>query len=113
MFLSRLAPLLLLIPFVAAEGVHKLKLKKVQPTAQNPVLETAYLAEKYGGYSQVPMMGAGGSGRNIRLTRPTHNENGEELVYTQNEFNADGGHSVPLSSMWLVFIDAYPTHTLA
>ena len=98
MFLSRLAPLLI-IPFVAAEGVHKLKLKKLQPTVQNPALETAYLAEKYGAYGQVPMMGAGGSGRNIRLTRPSHNELGQDLVWTQEEFNVDGGHSVPLSSM--------------
>lgn len=99
MFLTRLAPLLLLIPFVAAEGVHKLKLKKLPRTVENPVFETAYLAEKYGGNGQVPIMGAGGSARNIRLTRPSHNENGQELVWAQNEFNADGGHSVPLSSM--------------
>ena len=98
MLLSRLAPLVLL-PFVAAEGVHKLKLKKIPQESRNHALETAYLAEKYGAYGQVPMMGAGGSGRNIRLTRPSHNELGQELVWTQEEFNVDGGHSVPLSSM--------------
>ena len=98
MFFRKLSSLLLLLPFVAAD-VHKLKLKKLQPTVQNPALETAYLAEKYGAYGQVPMMGAGGSGRNIRLTRPSHNELGQELVWTQEEFNVDGGHSVPLSSM--------------
>ena len=95
MFLSRLAPLLI-IPFVAAEGVHKLKLKKLQPTVQNPALETAYLAEKYGGRSQVPLMGSG-IGRNVRLSRPSV-QDGEELFWTQDEFNLEGGHNVPLSS---------------
>ena len=94
MFLSRLAPLLI-IPFVAAEGVHKLKLKKLQPTAQNPALETAYLAEKYGG-AQVPLMGAG-IGRDVRLSRPSVKD-GEQLFWTQDEFAAEGGHTVPLSS---------------
>ena len=95
MFLSRLAPLLI-IPFVAAEGVHKLKLKKLPPAASNPALESAYLAEKYGGRSQVPLMGAG-IGRNVRLSRPSV-EDGEELFWTQDEFSVDGGHNVPLSS---------------
>ncbi|KAH8105845.1 endopeptidase [Cristinia sonorae] len=97
MFLSRLAPLLIL-PFVAAEGVHKLKLKKLSSAASNPALESAYLAEKYGGgQSQTPMMGLGGTGRNVRLGRPAHYE-GEELFWTQNDFNANGGHNVPLSN---------------
>ncbi|CAL1700682.1 unnamed protein product [Somion occarium] len=96
MFLSRLAPLLI-IPFVAAEGIHKLKLKKLQPVAQNPILETAYLAEKYGGAPQLSMIGAGGLGRNVRVTRPSH-RNGEELLWTQEEFNVDGGHNVPLTN---------------
>lgn len=95
MLLSRLAPLVLL-PFVAAEGVHKLKLKKLPPAASNPALESAYLAEKYGGRSQVPLMGAG-IGRNVRLSRPSV-EDGEELFWTQDEFSVDGGHNVPLSS---------------
>ena len=67
MFLSRLAPLLIL-PFVAAEGVHKLKLQKLQPVSQDFTYESAHLAEKYGG--QHPLMGSGGAGRNIRLTNP-------------------------------------------
>ncbi|RPD67163.1 endopeptidase [Lentinus tigrinus ALCF2SS1-6] len=94
MLLSRLAPLVLL-PFVAAEGVHKLKLKKLPPAASNPALESAYLAEKYGGRSQVPM--GTGIGRNVRLSRPSV-QDGEELFWTQDEFTVDGGHNVPLSN---------------
>ena len=96
MILSRLAPLLL-IPFVAADGVHKLKLKKVPPASSNPALESAYLAQKYGGQLQVPMMGSGGLGRNIRLGRPTH-QDGEDLFWTQDSIDLEGGHNVPLSS---------------
>ena len=60
--------LLALVPYVAAAGVHKLPLKKLAPAAANPSLETAYLAEKYGGQAsfQTPMAGAGGSGRRLR-----------------------------------------------
>ncbi|KAI0719554.1 endopeptidase [Cerioporus squamosus] len=95
MLLSRLAPLVLL-PFVAAEGIHKLKLKKLAPAASNPALESAYLAEKYGGRSQVPLGGMG-IGRNVRLSRPSV-QDGEELFWTQDEFAVDGGHNVPLSN---------------
>ena len=94
MLLSRLAPLVLL-PFVAADGVHKLRLKKVAPAATNPALESAYLAEKYGGGSQMPL--GPGIGRNVRLSRPAV-QDGEELFWTQDEFATEGGHNVPLSS---------------
>lgn len=94
MLLSRLAPLVLL-PFVAADGVHKLKLKKLPPATSNPGLESAYLAEKYGG-AQLPLVGAG-IGRNVRLSRPSV-QDGEELFWTQDEFTAEVGHNVPLSS---------------
>ncbi|KAI0750805.1 aspartic peptidase A1 [Daedaleopsis nitida] len=93
MLLSRLAPLVLL-PFVAAD-VHKLKLKKLAPAATNPALESAYLAEKYGG-AQTPLMGTG-IGRDVRLSRPSVKD-GEELFWTQDEFTAEGGHNVPLSN---------------
>ena len=95
MLLSRLAPLVLL-PFAAADGLHKLKLKKLAPASSNPALESAYLAEKYGGRSQVPLMGSG-IGRNVRLSRPSV-QDGEVLFWTQDEFNLEGGHNVPLSS---------------
>ena len=95
MFLRKLTSLLLLLPFVAAD-VHKLKLKKLAPASSNPALESAYLAEKYGGSSQVPLMGSG-IGRNVRLSRPSV-QDGEELFWTQDEFNLEGGHNVPLSS---------------
>ncbi|TBU49536.1 endopeptidase [Dichomitus squalens] len=95
MLLSRLAPLVLL-PFAAAAGLHKLKLKKLPPASSNPALESAYLAEKYGGRSQVPLMGAG-TGRNVRLSRPAV-QDGEELFWTQEEFSVEGGHNVPLSN---------------
>ncbi|KAI0723305.1 endopeptidase [Earliella scabrosa] len=94
MLLSRLAPLVLL-PFVAADGVHRLKLKKLPPASSNPALESAYLAEKYGG-AQVPLMGAG-IGRDVRLSRPSVKD-GEQLFWTQDEFAAEGGHTVPLSN---------------
>ena len=90
MILSRLAPLLL-IPFAAAE-VHKLKLKKLPQEPRNHALEAAYLAEKYGA-SQTPLFGAGGIGRNIRLSDQTE---GDDLYWTQEMLK--GGHSVPLSS---------------
>ena len=97
MILSRLAPLLL-IPFVAADGVHRLKLKKVPPASSNPALESAYLAQKYGAQVQTPMMGSGGVGRNIRVGRPTH-QDGEDLFWTQEDgITLEGGHNVPLSS---------------
>ncbi|KAL6299679.1 endopeptidase [Sparassis latifolia] len=89
---------LLLLPFVAAaDGVHRLKLQKLPPAASNPALESAYLAEKYGGYSQVPLMGAGGVGRNVRLSRPALLD-GENLYWTQEELLGKGGHGVPLSN---------------
>ncbi|KAM5540515.1 hypothetical protein V8D89_005973 [Ganoderma adspersum] len=95
MLLSRLAPLVLL-PFAAANGVHKLKLKKLPPASSNPAMESAYLAEKYGGRSQVPLMGSG-IGRDVRISRPSVHD-GEELFWTQDEFNVEGGHNVPLSN---------------
>ncbi|KAL4241985.1 peptidase A1 family protein [Abortiporus biennis] len=94
MFLSCLAPLLI-IPLAAAEGIQRLKLHKLPPSAGNPALESAYLADKY--ESQLPILGAGGVGRKLRLSRPTH-QDGEELFWTQDEFNANGGHSVPLTN---------------
>ncbi|EMD40732.1 hypothetical protein CERSUDRAFT_44393 [Gelatoporia subvermispora B] len=94
--LASVVPLLLL-PLVAADGVHRLKLHKVPPTTSNPALESAYLAEKYGGQAQSPLMGAGGYGRNVRLGRPTH-QDGEELFWTQEDLVTEGGHTVPLSN---------------
>ena len=82
MLLSALSPLLVL-PLVSA-GVHKFKLQKLPPADSNPSLESAYLAEKYGGRSQVPLMGSG-IGRNVRLSRPSV-QDGEELFWTQDEF---------------------------
>ncbi|OJT03765.1 Saccharopepsin [Trametes pubescens] len=97
MLLSRLASFapLALLPFVAADGVHRMKLKKLPPAISNPSMESAYLAEKYGGGSQVPL--GGGIGRNVRVSRPTVKD-GEELFWTQDEFSTEGGHTVPLSN---------------
>ncbi|KAI0677622.1 aspartic peptidase A1 [Trametes maxima] len=72
-----------------------MKLHKVAPAVNNPALESAYLAEKYGGRSQVPL--GAGIGRNVRLSRPTV-QDGEELFWTQDEFAVEGGHNVPLSN---------------
>lgn len=96
MFLSAFATLLLL-PFASA-GVHKLKLQKLPSVAPGHVLETAYLAEKYGSqvpYQQLPLFGAGGAGRNVRPS-----PKGDDLFWTQEDL-LNGGHDVPLSSTWL------------
>ncbi|KAH9938150.1 aspartic peptidase A1 [Fomitopsis serialis] len=96
--LLKAAPLLLLPLAAAAGGIHKLKLNKIPRTPSSPELEAAYLAEKYGGnQQQQPIFGAGGVGRNVRLARPTHSEDGEELLWTQEDV-LQGGHSVPLSN---------------
>ncbi|VDB85378.1 unnamed protein product [Peniophora sp. CBMAI 1063] len=89
--------LLALVPYVAAAGVHKLPLKKLAPAASNPALETAYLAEKYGAQSsfQMPMAGAGGSGRRLRYSDGEQ----DDLFWTQqDEVNAQKGHGVPLTN---------------
>ncbi|CAK5275511.1 unnamed protein product [Mycena citricolor] len=86
---------LALLPFVSA-SVQKLKLSKVTPSAvSNPEAEAYYLAEKYGVavQPQVPLMGAGGSGR--RVSRPSSNGK-EQLFWTQEDVK--GGHSVPLTN---------------
>ncbi|KAJ7095425.1 aspartic peptidase A1 [Mycena belliarum] len=85
---------LALLPLIVAARVHKLKLNKVAPVLDNPELEAAYLAEKYGAVAQpqVPLMGAGGSGR--RFDRPSK-EGDDELFWTQE---LKGGHGVPLSN---------------
>jgi saccharopepsin len=92
----RVAPLVLLLPFVAAQGVRKLKLQKLPAALGNQELETAYLAEKYGGVVQAPLLGAGGSGRQVRLGNPAGVE--DELFWTQEENEFGSGHNVPLSS---------------
>ena len=88
--------LLALLPFVTASRLHKLKLHKLAPVANNPALESAYLAEKYGASPQIqmPLIGLGGSGR--RLGRPT-TDGHEQLFWTQEELK--GGHNVPLTSL--------------
>ncbi|KAI6035414.1 Asp-domain-containing protein [Pisolithus orientalis] len=92
MLLSAFAALLLL-PFASA-GVHKFKLQKMPHVAPGHALETAYLAEKYGVQAphQLPLMGAGGAGRNIQP--PTDDD---DLFWTQAEL-IEGGHHVPLSN---------------
>lgn len=82
---------------MSAAGVHRLKLQKIQLQNHNPLLETAYLAEKYGGQQQTPLMGAGGAGRQLKASRPSKNEDGDDLLWTQ-EMIFGGGHNVPLSS---------------
>jgi saccharopepsin len=93
MFLPAVTPFLLL-PFVAAAGVHKFKLKKFDTAPINPSLESAYLAEKYGGQvpAQLPLLGSGGQGRRLS-SRPVD----DDLYWTQEEI-LDGGYKHPLSS---------------
>jgi saccharopepsin len=92
MYLSAFAPLLLL-PYAAAAGVHKLKLKKLDNGPINPSLESLYLAEKYGyrPSTQMPLLGSGGQGRRLE-SRPVS----DDLYWTQEIIN--GGHNVPLTS---------------
>lgn len=95
MFLSAFATLLLL-PFASA-GVHKLKLHKLPQVTPGHALETAYLAEKYGvsaPIQQLPLMGSGGAGRNIRPADE------DDLFWIQEDL-LNGGHNVPLQSMSL------------
>lgn len=95
MLLSAFASFLLLLPYASA-GVHKFKLEKIPQVSPGHVLETAYLAEKYGGeppLQQLPLMGAGGAGRTIR---PDHHD--DDLYWTQAEL-VNGGHNVPLMSV--------------
>jgi saccharopepsin len=93
MLLPVVAPFLL-IPYVAAAGVHKLKLKKVDNAPINPFLESAYLAEKYGvpASAQLPLLGSGGQGRRLD-SRPQD----KDLYWTQEDY-PHGGHGVPLTS---------------
>ncbi|KAF5363792.1 hypothetical protein D9756_000419 [Leucocoprinus leucothites] len=95
MLLSVTAFVVGLLPFTTQAKVHTLKLHKLAPAANNPELESAWLAEKYGAPSaaQLPLMGAGGSGRRVR---PTTSESGESLFWTQEQIN--GGHTVPLTN---------------
>jgi saccharopepsin len=87
---------LLLIPLVAASGVHKLKLKKITPVSIDPSLEGQFLSQKYAAQSlsQLPLMGAGGAGRRF----PPTQQEGQDLYWTQ-EYPHDG-HRVPLTSAY-------------
>jgi saccharopepsin len=93
MFIPAVAPFLL-IPYVAAAGVHKLKLKKIDTALVNPSLEGAYLAEKYGAQApaQMPLLGSGGQGRRVD-SRPHR----DDLYWTQEDL-LNGGHNVPLTN---------------
>jgi hypothetical protein len=93
MFLPAVTPFLLL-PFAAAAGVQKLKLKKFDTAPIDPSLESAYLAEKYGAQvpAQLPLLGSGGQGRRLS-SRPV----GDDLYWTQEEI-LGGGYKHPLSS---------------
>ena len=88
-----LASLLVLLPLVAAE-VARLKLHKIPQVSQNTVLESAYLASKYGvAEPQAPLLGAGGYGRRLRVGNQE-----DELFWTQEEV-LKPGHTIPLNSM--------------
>ncbi|EIN10642.1 endopeptidase [Punctularia strigosozonata HHB-11173 SS5] len=90
--------LIALLPFAAgvSAGVHRMKLHKLPPASRDHALESAYLAEKYGAPQQAALLGAGGAGRNVRVSRPPVNDDGESLFWTQAHINS--GHGVPLSN---------------
>ncbi|KAJ7141532.1 aspartic peptidase A1 [Mycena filopes] len=81
-----------LVPLICAAGLHKLKLTKVTPTINDPALELAYLANKYGAPSQEGQVSliAGGSGRRLHQ--------GSETQAVWSEEQAMGGHKVPLTN---------------
>ncbi|KIY49248.1 Asp-domain-containing protein [Fistulina hepatica ATCC 64428] len=80
-----------LLPVAVFADLHRLKLKKLPPADSNPELEASYLAEKYGGrVQQMPLMGAGGSGRRLKSA------DGQDLFWTQEMLK--GGHDVPLTN---------------
>jgi len=83
--------LLLLLPLANA-SIHRMKLKKTAPTAPGSAEEAAILAQKYG--AQLPLAGAGGSGRRF-ATAP---QKGDDNQYWTQDIVADGGHGVPLSN---------------
>ncbi|KAI0254672.1 Asp-domain-containing protein [Lactifluus subvellereus] len=93
MLLPAITPFLLL-PYAAAAGVHRLKLKKFDTAPINPSLESAYLAEKYGAQvpAQLPLLGSGGQGRRLD-SRPID----DDLYWTQEDI-LSGGHHVPLTN---------------
>jgi saccharopepsin len=97
MHFTALVPLLAAaLPFVSASnGVHRMKLKKLPAVAQDPSLESQFLANKYGAATpQMPFAGLGGAGRRV-APKP---EDG--LFWTQNTGSvvANGGHGVPLTN---------------
>ncbi|KAI0373777.1 aspartic peptidase A1 [Pilatotrama ljubarskyi] len=96
MLLSRLTPTLALLPFVAAAGVHKLRLKKVSPAASNPMLESAFLAEKYGGHSKMPL--GAGIDHKMRLSRLTVDDGEEPFWARSHDSTTQDGHDLPLSN---------------
>ncbi|KAG8860558.1 Vacuolar protease A [Tulasnella sp. 330] len=83
---------LAVLPLAANAGIHRMKLHKMPSALQldGARSDIAHLAHKYG--AQVPLGGFGGSGRKT--------PNDESLYWTQSdqEFNAQGGHGVPLSN---------------
>jgi saccharopepsin len=96
MLFTAIVPLLAALPFAsAANGVHRMKLKKLPAVAQDPALEAQFLANKYGSASpQLPLAGLGGAGRRV-VPKPD-----DGLLWTQNPGSvvANGGHGVPLSN---------------
>lgn len=101
MILTSLTPLLLL-PFAAANGVHRMKLKKLPAIAhEDPSLAVAHLAQKY--TSQFPLAGAGGLGRKFQppsIINADRQRGGDDLFWTQGQqdVSVKAGHGVPLSS---------------
>ena len=101
MILSAALPLLFFSPFAAADGVHRMKLKKL-PTLphEDNSLAISQLARKYG--AQVPLAGAGGLGRKFasdNLVNKDRKPGSEDLYWTQSKQEINGGHSLPLNSM--------------
>lgn len=111
MILAKLTPLLLL-PFAAADGVHRMKLKKLPAIAhQDPALAAAHLAQKYG--FQSPLAGAGGLGRKFQsdsLINADRQRGGDDLFWTQEFVDTKGGHSLPLTSKTSCYNIAYSSY---
>lgn len=101
MILSALTPFLLL-PFVVADGVHRMKLKKFPAIAhEDHTAVVAQLSQKYGG--QIPLGGAGGLGRKLYTDNPFNSDRQRDYgdrYWTQGGQQVTGGygHRLPLNS---------------
>ncbi|KAF8529009.1 Asp-domain-containing protein [Hysterangium stoloniferum] len=96
MILSAFAPLFL-VPYVFANGIHRMKLQKL-PAVAHEDHSAAVMQLKHKYSDQVPLAGAGGLGRRFSLVNEDRQRGGDDLFWTQGDVNEQAGHGVPLSN---------------